>query len=239
MGCPHCMNDAKPNNKHMTADIFQKALIFQNIFGGSLMMITGGEPTEHPQFKEFLRTALNTVPYVIVTTNGVWMQDKHDYVLDLWNEFGKKLMWQVTYDKKYYPIHIDETLAVFHIPNVVMCDTVGNIYPMGRASNMEGCSANASKCYNIRAVTRQVSDSFRAAGLGHILAVMNVKGLFCTPNIAINGDIKLGESDLCPPCSHISKNSDQIIQDILDFRCSRCDFINDKLPEKYRKLLGE
>ena len=66
-----------------------------------------------------------------------------------------------------------------------------------------------------------------------------MRGKFCTPHIAIDGHIKLGESDLCPNCSHINKSESNIINDIMNFKCSGCNHINKQLPEMYRKIIGE
>jgi predicted nucleic acid-binding Zn ribbon protein len=72
-----------------------------------------------------------------------------------------------------------------------------------------------------------------------VFSMLAAKGKFCTPHININGYIKLGESDLCPNCSHIDRPHDEIINDILAFRCNGCSHINSNLPESYRKIIGE
>ena len=238
MGCSHCMNAATPNNVHMDFDTFRKAIRFQKEHGGSFMLITGGEPTEHPQFKEFLRYALkNTVCLITVATNGVWMTQHEEYIRNLQDVYGDRLTWQVSADPRYYPSPVNLMLPVFQLDGVVTSDKIGPIYPMGRAEeNGIGHFDKASKCFNIRAVARQVSLSCK---LGHIIGIMNVKGFFCTPHIAVDGSIKVGESDLCPPCSHIDKPEDKIREDIRNFKCHKCDEVNNKLPKEYRELLGD
>ena len=62
---------------------------------------------------------------------------------------------------------------------------------------------------------------------------------FCTPQIGYDGSIKVGESTLCPPVSHIDKSIDEIEKDIINFKCSGCKEINDKLPDIYRQAIGE
>jgi MoaA/NifB/PqqE/SkfB family radical SAM enzyme len=54
MGCSHCMNNATPNGKHMVDATFVKVIKFQKKYGGPFCMITGGEPSEHPMFKQYL-----------------------------------------------------------------------------------------------------------------------------------------------------------------------------------------
>ena len=70
-----------------------------------------------------------------------------------------------------------------------------------------------------------------------LLSMLAVKDRFCTPHIDINGNIKLGESDLCPVCSNIFKPHNEIFNDILKFDCNKCDFINKNLPSEYLNII--
>ena len=241
MGCSHCMNNATPNDKHMNFDTFKKAVDFQKKYGGPFAIITGGEPTEHPEFEKFLgyiAMYLNTFnsSYITITTNGVWMQNNEKFIKDLNHHYGNTIMFQVTNDKRYYPTLIDLSLPVFHYDNVIVCDKVEQIYPQGRAvSNNLEWDSKASKCFNVRAITNQIEHK----DLQTVIGMLAIKGKFCTPHIDVNGFIKLGESDLCPVCSHIDKVHDEIIQDILNFKCKQCDHINRNLPQEYRNIIGE
>lgn len=238
MGCIHCLNKATPNGKHMGLDTFKEAVAFQKEYGGPFCIITGGEPTEHPLFTYFIGYIMEELKqcFITVTTNGVWMQENFSFIKGMDNVYGTRLMFQVTNDDRYYPIRIDWTLPVFQLNNVVVCDKVEHITPQGRAldNNLEWDS-KASKCFNVRAITRQVV----VKDLRTIIGMLAVKGKFCTPHIGIDGSIKLGESDLCPRCSHINKTHDEIICDILNFRCNLCSHVNCHLPEEYRKIIGE
>lgn len=239
MGCSHCMNNALPNNKHMDFETFKKAIEFQSKYGTFNCIISGGEPTEHPDFINFLKYAteqLRNKAIIIVTTNGVWMQNNYDFIKYMFDTVSLSVIFQVTTVDEYYPIHIDTSLPVFSIPNVCVCTKIENMYPIGRAKdNNLPSTSKASKCFNIRAITSQVETK----NLAIIIAMLAVKGYFCTPHIDIYGNIKLGESDLCPSCSHIDKGSYEIIDDILNFRCNQCKEINSKLSEEYRKLIGD
>lgn len=238
MGCTHCMNRATPNNKHMDFHTFRKAIEFQKKYGGPFCIITGGEPTEHPGFKEFLKFTICQLEncFITVTTNGLWLQSHYAFVKNLYDKFGPRVMFQVTTDERYYPIRIDSTHPVFQLENIIMCDKLEHIYPQGRAldNNLEWDS-KGSKCFNIRAITHQV----KIKDLRMIFSMLAAKGKFCTPHINIDGYIKLGESDLCPNCSHIDRPHDEIIDDILNFRCNGCKHVNNNLPENYRKIIGE
>jgi hypothetical protein len=64
---------------------------------------------------------------------------------------------------------------------------------------------------------------------------------FCTPQIAYDGSIKLGESTLCPKASHIDKPISVIELDLINFTCAcpECHKLLDKLPAEYRATIGE
>lgn len=237
MGCSHCMNRALPNGKHMDFNTFKKAIEFQRKHGALICLISGGEPTEHPDFTSFIDYALNTLKdtFFVVATNGVWMQDNYDKVEHFSNLYGIRLTFQVTNDARYYPTKVDLTLPVLNqCGNVYSSDKISHIYPQGRAlDNGYSWKSKCSRCFNVRAIAHQVEH----ITLKELIETLGLK--VCTPHITINGSIKLGESDLCPVCSHIDKSEEEIMQDILSFRCQGCNHVNNKLPEDYRKLIGE
>lgn len=239
MNCSHCMNDAKSTGKHMDFETFTDAIDFQNKYGFGYVMITGGEPFEHPQWCSFFEYAFRHVKNAVIeiATNGRYLQENHDIMAyyissKASNPMNGLMMFQVCNDPNYYPYKLDRTLPVFNLPNVSFIDNVPNIYPQGRVKDMPH-HAKGSKCCNIRMVVKQTnSDS-----LQENIAIMAAKEKVCTPHIDVDGNIKLGESDLCPVCSSIYKSEKEIMDDIWNFQCHKCDFINDKLDEKYKKIL--
>ena len=94
-------------------------------------------------------------------------------------------------------------------------------------------SARASKCFNLRAITKQMPNP----SIGLIVESLLIKGFFCTPAIGIDGSIRLGESFLCPKVTSIYEPEEVIIQKIKDFKCHQCDEINNQLPEIYHQFL--
>lgn len=243
MGCNHCLSDCTPDLCDMDFNTFVDTIDFHKkycCFNNSLskpIIISGGEPTESSIF-------MNIIGYLFdnehcrnnamtITTNGLWMSDNEWFVKDL-KKYLPNCQVQIVIDDRYYPIHVNENSPIFKYDNVFIGRDVMRIYPQGRALvNNLPWQAKASKCFNIRAITKQKKDS----SLSDILFTMTINGYFCTPHIDINGDIKLGESRLCPICSNIYKSEKEIINDILNFQCHQCDFINDKLPEIYKKFV--
>ena len=56
----------------------------------------------------------------------------------------------------------------------------------------------------------------------------------CTPTISPSGDIKLGESRLCPPVASIYDPEDVIIEKINSFGCKKCEIPFEILKEHSR-----
>ena len=64
MGCKHCLQDASPNGKHMTDETFDRVMDFCMEARPMVVNVTGGEPTEHPNWVGYVKT-LFTLPSCI------------------------------------------------------------------------------------------------------------------------------------------------------------------------------
>lgn len=245
MGCSHCMNDAQPDGKDMSIETLDKSLNFLKANDiGRILIITGGEPTEHRSFDAMMMHILgwekenNYFSMITVTTNGEDIQNNpttyEDYIT-MFSFLEVKLIFQVSADVRYYPRRIETHKRIFRNNGIQLVDNcIQQLYPQGRAlTNNLKCTAKASKCFNVRALSKQISN----CTLSDIETQLALKLKFCTPHIAIDGSIKLGESDLCPICAHIDDNPKDIITKIQNFKCHQCDHINDKLDSKYKQFL--
>ena len=105
MECPHCCYDCTAEGIDMSVETFRNALswnieMYENEFE---LILGGGEPTLHPNFKEFLMDALmySGVPYVI--TNGSNKEISLG-LAKLNNLMGERrvavLSWDVYHEKK-------------------------------------------------------------------------------------------------------------------------------------------
>lgn len=54
MGCSHCLENATPDGEHMSSETFKKVLNFMERINPTVVLITGGEPTDHPEFFEYM-----------------------------------------------------------------------------------------------------------------------------------------------------------------------------------------
>ena len=244
MNCPHCMDDARSDSsKFMSFDTFKKAVEFNDRYDISTT-ITGGEPTEHPEFWDFLRYCIDAKDsdhLITVVTNGMNLETDplaDTRINDLANIKPHVFVkFQVTNVPDLYPIKIDLHKRVFRNKNVVVCTDINEIYmyPQGRALNKDYDFSNtkAPKCFNIRSSIRATGSIYES------VCVLRRRMKFCTPQIAYDGSIKVGESTLCPRVSHIDNDENKIIDDINNFRCSSCKIAFDKLDSFHRHAIGE
>ena len=251
MECTHCMDNAKPNGKDMSMETFRNAIDFFNKYGGFELIISGAEPTEHPNFWKMLKYAaenaegsvdLNGIRmhHITIATNAMnLVGNEHAYEMIKYynNKYGNGITFQVTHVDKYYKHEIDLKDKIFLLDNVLLCKEIEHIVPKGRAliNNIpyDVDKVKSSKCFNIRSISRTVKH------LSDVSTILSSKLKFCTPQIDIYGNIKLGESALCPVCSSIYKKPEEIIEDIRNFKCKGCSIINSKLPERYLNAIGE
>lgn len=243
MGCTHCMNDAKPDGEHMSIDTLEAALDFliRNHAYQSIV-VSGGEPTEHPLFPFFMGVIIMTLSkhnlksFITITTNGFWCLDNVAAAKEIAAATKDIVVqWQVSTDTRYYPKKLDTTKRLWREPNFVLCqDCVEFMYPQGRAKqNSFPYQAKASKCFNVRALSKQLPNP----SVESIVNTLLMRGKFCTPAIRIDGGISLGESDLCPKCASIYDSSDDIIRKIKDFKCDGCYPLNENLDMKYKQFV--
>ncbi len=101
MQCSH------PQGEHMDMATFKNALRFARFLGVSSYIITGGEPTEHPQFYEFCET-LNRfiksgkeVGAFTITSNGTWFPERKEEMEKL-AQLDHYVAMQVYTNPKWY-----------------------------------------------------------------------------------------------------------------------------------------
>jgi organic radical activating enzyme len=239
------MERAVPDGADMTLDTFKNVLDFLRVHGlcRPAILISGGEPTEHRDFDGMMRLLIDYLKtyrcFEVITfmTNGEQMEKDPERFQRYADEIQQyaKLLVQVSADKRYYPRRVEPHKKIFQQEWVAFADDcVERIYPQGRAlDNNMPWEAMASKCFNVRAISKQCPDF----DLKNIEKILLYNGRFCTPSIGINGEIKLGESELCPACASIYDEYEEIAPKIRAFQCHWCDQINDRLPKRYRKFV--
>ncbi len=68
--CRHCYMGDRLNQGHVALPMVQAALLDAPAWTPAEIVVTGGEPTMHPDFATIVRQSLDTAPQVRVLTNG-------------------------------------------------------------------------------------------------------------------------------------------------------------------------
>lgn len=227
MGCSHCMVDANPDGGHMSREVFEQTLtqIRQNP-ACPIIMISGGEPTEHPELLDFVRLAQPLS--VLLLTNGEFLWTKPE----LRNELLPLVhSVQVTTDRRYYPREIKK----YKHEKVHWIDGITHLSPHGRGRDCpnEGMiMKRAPECFNMRSMAR--------SGYNFHLARMTLvgRGKFCTPSVNIDGSISAGESPFCTKIGVVTDDPDQLMDNLSKMTCQKCGMV-DNLAAHEKQAIGE
>ena len=227
-GCAHCMQCSNPHGEHMDLKTFKNTLRFAQFLGVSSYIITGGEPTEHPQFYEFCEYLNNviknskSVGCFTVTSNGNWFPERTAEIKNLAN-LKYYVGMQVYTNIKWYksaPFILEHQSEINSIPKVIVCtDEIRSMQDLGRAkTNPQAQSEVANNryhmsCLNGHLLFMQCSTTTKIAGMDM------APGVMCKPCVDHKGDVHLSESHLCPSFGNV--NNDYMIEIFNNLRNSR------------------
>jgi hypothetical protein len=246
MGCRHCMEDSTPAGAHMSRDTFLAALGLTERLEGlawsrgvpKLLLLSGGEATEHPDVEWFLETALAAGFKRILITNGMWLDDPELRAKILRPEWTD-LMVQVTNDPRFYPtapksVPTDDPRVVF-IPALTL------LIPLGRqkASRLPASPPvrKGPTSFNFRSLTRSFRDVREALVMQRARAAMGMSG-HCSPSISSDGTIVAGETSNCFVVGNVHSTADEITKAVIDMQCNKCGLV-DNLSQEHKIAIGE
>lgn len=230
--CPHCMQNAGPErNENMTITTFEQALKFAKQIGTNVVMLSGGEPTTHPLFFNFLEMLLHQgFVSTAVLSNGTFLKDhKFTERLAKMVEHESGFFIQISSFKGLYANYEDvhkpglKALRMFGKKAMICDDSNGfRMKPLGRACSgkwyEEAKRINGfPSCINSCLILAQTKSSL-------IGKLMESHQRFCLPIVSWDGNIRLGESEQCKVVANISEPLPDINQKLIDFRpCGSCD----------------
>lgn len=233
MGCKHCMIDASgPDGEHMGLDVFRQAIEFADSCEAKAILISGGEPFEHPDIGEVLAICAETqkrrhLP-ITICSNGLFALDKDKH--DLACRSG--LIIQVTNDQRFYGRNLSLIRHMFDLPGMCFEDNIRVIMPCRRTKENNIASSRVSPlCFNLRSATRTL-------GIIRGLAELEMRGRFCTPSINVDGSILAGEADTCHKIGDVSMRLEAVEDTIKTIRCNKCGLL-DNLSPLHRAAIGE
>ena len=209
MECPHCMQNATPDGIHMTDVVFNQVMAFCREAKPIAVNISGGEPTEHPRWKEMAREllALPSLKALFVITNGAWIEDANERMkmARLIRDGRGRVKVQVYSNPKYYR---DHEWTVSHEKQFRSIGCLPNftepifMQDLGRArlNCREETAQNdySPSCINSHIIAAQ------ARSLPHFISMAAQAGKVCRPLIDPEGGIHMSESWLCPVVAHVS-----------------------------------
>lgn len=224
MGCSHCLADAASDGAHMAWETFQQAVDFCREVRLPLIL-TGGEPTDHPLIIQFLAYAKNQGLPAAVLSNGLFLScpSLRTRVLDLAQSI------QVTNDPRFYPQWVPD----YPHPKIFFERHIAMVAPFGRALvNRVECTRQSPNCFHLRSVVRCTHQ------LVYSLHLLGLQGKLCTPSINIDGTLVAGEAPSCYPIGSVRDSYQTITGNIINMRCNRCGLVTRLVPE-LRGVIGE
>jgi len=255
MACPHCLDDANPYAPHMTEDTCRRAVAFAKDSGDRLLIVSRGEPTEHPRFFDMCRIVSQSGLCFSICSNGMWLGDpKKEWTMEKVCKLDGFCGGQIYSNPTWYRLH-NQTVAKWNAqaPKWEMLhlhlDTtdIRGMQDIGRAKSCPEAikEAEASPYHNsclascvslVQSETPQ--DFFR---------MMFLQMRFCTPMVDFKGDVHMSESWLCPSCGNVNTDAkDMLWLKMRKFRpCGGCigckRYLTEDTPKMAaaRRLLGQ
>lgn len=255
MGCQHCLDDSRPDGGMMSRDTLDCAVRFALYCRTRHVVVSGGEPTEHPDLVEFCRRISDAGLSFSLCSNGMWIGDAEAErrVEEISGLAGYAGM-QVYSNPKWYRLH-GETVAKFKARQdkwrklQIVLDTteIRNMLSVGRAGQCAEAmaAAHASKYHNsclAACITAVQSDS-----PAQFSELMTMQAHFCTPMVDWRGDVHMSESWLCPSCGNVCRDDgERLWRGMRQFRpCGKCvgcrKYLSEDTPKMAmaRRLLGQ
>lgn len=224
-GCPHCLQASGPTPQHMPLGLFKNALILSKMAKCQFLMISGGEPTDHPDWENYLDLACNNADCQVVMfiTNGKWLgTDKEDIVLDKLRKHPL-LFIQVTSDPRYYPdwsrktiserfhlfeekcgdelgmCHVDSLLGSHGFSRVALIREINDLKALGRAAEVKTLRKVARACHSTTSCAASALIAAQAKGdFISTISFLEKTMKWCRPLVDWRGGVHWSESWLCP-----------------------------------------
>lgn len=244
MGCSHCMENSTPAGEHMTEQTFHAALDCVERMEGlayamgipRMLLFSGGECTEHPDFVAYLDEAEKRDFIVTIITNGMWLADAELSAAIL--RPGRRVMVQVTNDPRFYPSAPPESTD----SRVTRVPAIAALIPLGRAANkvtkLGLPSKGAPSSFNFRSLTRSLGDA--RAAIAHMRMRAWTKGIngHCSPSISADGEFVAGETRNCFAVGTVHSSPEEITRRTIEMQCNRCGLVTGLTPEQ-KRAIGE
>jgi hypothetical protein len=228
MGCKHCMQDASPKGKHMTDETFDQVTDFCMEAGPVVVNVTGGEPTEHPNWVDYVKTLymLPSVKMVMILTNGAWIDDDGQRLaMAKLIRMGKgRIGVQVYSNPKYYPDHewTVEHAARFRSIGIKP-DFESPIFMQDLGRARKNCQEEVRESDHVPSCINSHLAAMQTRSFHDFFMACLQAAKFCRPLIDPDGNIHMSESWLCPAVAHVSDGATEAFRKMRASRpCGGC-----------------
>lgn len=226
--CPHCMQESSPTGQHMTDETFEQVLGFCRQAKPMLVSITGGEPTEHPNWYTYAKKllALPSVKVVAVVTNGAWIEDNKQRIAmaKLIRQGNGRVKVQVYSNPKYYPNH-EWTVSHEAQFRSIGClpDFTDPIFMQDLGRARHNCEEEVKESTCVPSCINSHLIAIQAWNITHFLSMCAQAGKFCRPLIDPDGNIHMSESWRCQSVAHVSDGANVAFEKMQKSRpCKGC-----------------
>lgn len=219
MACPHCLDDATPYAPHMTEDTCRNAVSFANNSGDMMLIVSGGEPTEHPRFFDLCRIVSQSGIYFSICSNGMFMGDpKKEWMMEKVCKLKGFCGGQIYTNPKWYRLH-RQTMARWNSSHErwesynLHLDTtdIRGMKDIGRAKTCpEALKEAETSPFHNSCLTSCVTLA-QSPTSQDFFRLMFMQQRFCTHLIDYKGDVHMSESCLCPSCGNINTDNFDVL----------------------------
>ena len=255
MACPHCLDDANPHAPLMSEETCSKAVSFAKHSGDYLLIVSGGEPTEHPKFFDCCRIVSQAGLRFSVCSNGMWLGDpQKEWAMEKVARLNGFCGGQIYTNPKWYRLHKQtvakwkEVGAKWEAMHFVFDTTdIRGMKDIGRAKTCPEAlkEAEASPYHN--SCLSSCLTLAQSPTPQEFFRLMFMQQRFCTPMVDFKGDVHMSESCLCPTCGNVNKdNFDALWLKMRAFRpCGGClgcrKYLTENTPKMAmaRRILGQ
>ena len=227
MDCPHCMQDARPDGQHMTAETFRQVLMLMREAQPPVVTVTGGSsaPSFFTSSSRYSMVSRKLCP-VSICTNGAWIEDTKERLKmsRLIRESKGRVKVQVFSHPKYYQDHewtVSHAAQYRSIGCIADFDSPIFMQDLGRAR--ENCREETEASDHVPSCINSHLVAVQARSLNHFFLMCVGAGKFCRPLISPDGGVHMSESRLCPQVAHVSDGAAAIFRKMQQSRpCRGC-----------------
>lgn len=236
--CSHCLVSAtRDSTRHMSDKVVADTVSYLRRLGKTLIQITGGEPTQHPDWFRVASQIADTQYPVTILSNGQWIDNpqKCKEVRDFLDR-PNVISMQVTSYRKYYPrferIKLLKPLFELVHPKIFVAadEEIGLVAYMGRArdNNITPFGKKYPGCANFLLVALQ------SAGWNDLHAKLISGCKLCVPTIDPEGKIHIGESWECSVVGAVNTSFMTMFDNARNISpCGKCGLRNPFLDPPY------